>query len=716
MQLSTIVCAAIVLTSSLFTNEFAAAQSPSDQSHLEVGASAIVARMREVRTTSAQRSAHASISNTAFIKVLEDRTKFDLIKPQTAIHERIGAYHRDPEVGAQIRLVAARSTAPPTGISRGVLENIQTFGEVGLIDENEIILLNTAMPSPLSSDADRFYTFTLAGVQQRNGVDVDVVRFIPTTALRPLFTGSLFIAREKQGARLHSGAGAGELLAIDLEPSPNTVLPFVDAISITQSFVPVDGIMMPDSLIIRGTATVAFVTLGIAETQLAFSHVTRLRDHQADIALPDSFRNQSSRIFVSDDAANAPDEFWLSRTSLSNEQIAIIEESHATYDAARRTIDLLFGGMIDYNRAGGVTTTASAGAAYGPLMLAGSGGYSFGLKHPVGDATMSFSLASPTSFVATARTSVFSQIATTSTGDKTYPRIMGTLVAATLHQDYYNYMRKDGWNAGVDLAYGKLRFATTFEQSRQFSIGNNASWSLLTWNSKTFPENPPVTEGQFTTMQAELAFSRVSPFLKLTPAGDDDFRWSISGMHGTHDDSNTSFDILEALASYSIPVARTGYNPVTVTLLGAAGAASAVTPPQYQFRLRTSAATFGKPGGFVSPPKGLYGGNEYVAIGTEINLTDLPWRAIGLPTVNGRGLELIIAGGAARYRQAHSIVVDGEPLGFVGTGDGWYTEAGLALSRIPLFLTEVVYGRVDVRKGFGPLGKFGVNFTFVLPL
>ena len=93
----------------------------------------------------------------------------------------------------------------------------------------------------------------------------------------------------------------------------------------------------------------------------------------------------------------------------------------------------------------------------------------------------------------------------------------------------------------------------------------------------------------------------------------------------------------------------------------------------------------------------------------EFNTTDLWWRAMGLPTYNGRGVELILAGGSTRFIQGH-------PTGYLGTGDLWYSEAGIALSRIPLFLTDLVSGRVDLRYGLGPLGKFGANFTLVLPM
>jgi hypothetical protein len=345
----------------------------------------------------------------------------------------------------------------------------------------------------------------------------------------------------------------------------------------------------------------------------------------------------------------------------------------------------------------------------GPLMVSGMGGYSFGLKRPLGEGSVALTGWRGGPFEVTVRGGAFSQIATTTTGDKSYPRIMNTLVAASLHQDYYDFYRKDGWSAGADLQYEPVRLGVTFERSQQLSIGNNASWSLLTWTGKEFQPNPPIEDGSYATLQADLAWGRVSPFLKITPVGGIDLRWSLSGMTGKNLSTDSRFSLGEALVSLSIPVLQTGYTPMTLVLLGAGGAGTASLPPQYQFRLRTSAATFGKPGGLVSPPKGLYGGTEYLALGGEFNLTDLPWRAVGLPVYNGRGVELLLAGAGARYRQRH-------PAGYAGTGDQWYPEVGIGLSRIPLFLTDIVAGRVDFRWGLGPLGRFGGNFTFVVPI
>ena len=667
-------------------------------------ASAVMTRMRAARTEHNARTLAATFASKATVNVRETESMIDLIKPQMVVMVAAGTYHRDPTVGTRVRIDALKSTAPIAGIARGPIENIQSLVELIDITDQEIVLLNTAFVSPLGPNADDHYVFTLGTTEKNGSTTYDVVKVTPRSSLRPLFEGTLHVVSSTTSG--HPLARPGSLARLELRPSSATVVPFIESLVIRQNFdhAAVDGIRMKHE--VSGVALVRFATLGIAETRMDFASEYELRELQLDVPMPGALRAQTAQIVIDDAAAVAGAERL---THAAREEIETIEASVTRHDAAQRRVALTFGGMIDYNRAGGATPTASAGVAYGPVALSGSGGYSFGLKRPVGEATIGVTVGDVSSLTATLRGSAFSTIATTSTGDKSYPRIMNTLVSATLHQDYYNFMRKDGWNSSLELGYGKLRLGLTYEQARHFSIGNNAVWSLLTMASKEFPINPPITDGSFRTLHGELAFSRVAPFLKLTPVGDDDLRWSLSGMTGSRVDSSAEFRLLEALASYSLPIMKTGYNPMTLTLLAAAGSGTASLPPQYQFRLRTSAASFGKPGGFVSPPKGLYGGTEYVSLGGEINLTDLPWRAIGLPTHNGRGIELILAGGAARYLQAH-------PVGFSDTDGIWYSEAGVALSRIPLFITEIVYGRVDVRKGFGPLGKFGANFTFVLPL
>lgn len=621
-----------------------------------------------------------------------------LLPEQTFVREVRGVVFHKAGEDAETYVARQRGTALPGGPAGSIISNLQLIGDYASIDDNRMVLLNTALVSPLADDALEYYEFRLAGLSSQNSTPVYTLELHPTNRLVPAFEGTITIARESY-----------DVVNTSLRTSSETGLPFLDEISLTQHFSPVKGgISQPEHVEVVARGTINAVALGVAQPEVW----CRLERWMVNREMRGGLRRDQWGPGGMGGIRN-PDEDW----ALNGKPTGLLTPTEALAverqrDSLRRSSGFAFGvgPYIDYNRAGGATLGVSPSISYAATTVSGMGAYSFGMKRPLGEASVAFSLGDPESFLVTPRASMFSRLEATTTGDKTYPRIMHSLVAASLHQDYYNFFRKDGWNISLDMEVrGPLKFSAVYERSNQFSVGNNARWALLTLNSQEFQPNPPVTEGKYETVLGELSWSEPIPFLKITPIGRPDVRWSLTGMQGKKVATDTSFYLLEALLSVSFPVVETGYNPMTLILLGAGGTGSNKLPPQYQFRLRTSAATFGKPGGFVSPPKGLYGGTEYVALGAEFNLTDLWWRALNLPLWNKRGVELIVGGGAARYIQQHH-------TGYLGTGDGWYTEAGLALSRIPLFLTDLIAGRVDARWGFGPAGAFGANFTFVVPL
>lgn len=638
----------------------------------------------------------ATLRTTSSINIDNGSSRLSLIPEGEIVNESIGSYYWQEGVGGEVTIQSSRGTPVKSGLARSIVENYQGLGDYFSVSDDEIILLNTAIASPLAEDAERFYDFALVGTPTRGGIAVYEIDVRPASRLYPLFEGKIWITR-----------ASNDVMEIDLAPSRETAIPFIRELHFIEKFSPIPGAgYLPESLELIGRGEVMAAAFGLAKSDVSFKFTSTLSERRVNVPRPDSILFNPTPVVVRDDVGASGAAGRTGRGALASRQA---EGAESGRGIARAT-GLAFSGLpyLDYNRAGATSLGVTASAATGPLNLSGTGAYSFGLKRPIGDATLALALGDDEPFGVTLRGSAFSHIATTTTGDKTYPRVMNTLVAMSLHQDYYDYYRKDGWSAGADLSYDNLSLSTTYERSQQFSLGNNASWALLTWKSQEFQKNPAITDGSYQTLLAELAWGRVTPFLKVTPVEGVDIRWSLSGLLGSKLRDGERFRLAEGLLSVSLPVVRTGYNPMTLTLLGAGGIGSETLPPQYQFRLRTSAATFGKPGGLVSPKKGLYGGTEYIALGGEFNLTDLPWRALGLPTYNGRGIDLIVGGGGARYIQRHE-------TGYLGMGDLWYTEAGVALSRIPLFITDLLTGRVDVRWGLGPLGQVGANFTFVAP-
>jgi hypothetical protein len=656
-----------------------------------------IARRAEIRT--ATTSFTASLHSRSLVEIRASNFIASALLPtQEVADESFGTYYRDQEGKSHIRVTAHRGTLLKSGMSRNMIENFQSLGRVIGVDNDRIVLLNTSLVSPLADDALQYYSYQRVRQIDHDGVPVYELSIHPATTLYPAFTGTMMIARK-----------TFDVVSLTLSASEETAIPFVRSLTLVERFSPVEnGLYQPASFELNAEGKIAMLGFGMAESEASVAITSTFDDRRINAPLPDSMRTQTEPLVVAKNARSMPPEFWREQRSMLNQdQIVKVEESQR--NNRPRPITTSIAPYLDYNRAGGMSVGMSGTVTYGRFAINSMLGYSFALERAIDEGTFSVTLGPEEGVHGTARVRLFSGIATTTVNDQSYPRVMNSLVAATLHQDYYNFMRKVAWGFGGDIAYDQLRLTAAFEDSRQSSLVNSSRWALLTWKTKEFQPNPMITDGDYQTVQADLVWGRVTPFLKITPVGAVDLRWSLTGLLGRRTDSSSSFRLAEALMSVSVPVVQTGYNPMTLTLLGAAGAGTESLPPQYQFRLRTSAASFGKPGGFVSPPKGLYGGTEYLALGMEFNTTDLWWRAMGLPTYNGRGVELILAGGSTRYLQRH-------PTGYIGTGDLWYSEAGIALSRIPLFLTDIVSGRVDLRYGLGPLGKFGANFTLVLPM
>jgi hypothetical protein len=128
----------------------------------------------------------------------------------------------------------------------------------------------------------------------------------------------------------------------------------------------------------------------------------------------------------------------------------------------------------------------------------------------------------------------------------------------------------------------------------------------------------------------------------------------------------------------------------------------------------------------MTAPIGIYGGDGYLAAHAEHNFNDLIWRWLGLPTYEGRGLEFIISAAAGRWdsEPGDTAAPAGVRTGglairgrYFPTGDDWYAEAGVGLGKIPTFISNVAFLRLDARMGVGRIAgrNWGLGLTLSTP-
>lgn len=603
------------------------------------------------------------------------------------------------ERGPRLEVIQRRQTANVPAES-----NLLAIGDFISFYDDELPVFSTRIPSPLNASTLGRYEFSVRERTSINGQTVYVIAVKPVTTVLPAFEGTIKIV-----------ADTYNLIEVDLRPSSTTAVAFVQNLSFKQRFEKFqDDIWQPTYLEVAGTAKVEIVR-GIAEVQgklLATSIFTELKVNEP---IPDSVYQEERIIVAAPDADSVRKEFWegnaLSELSESEKEIysqvdSLVAASDTTQPSGGSFSVLPY---LDFNRVASATVGAEVNLRLGPARLDLTGAYSFGMKEWLGTAATSINVLNGEEGSLNLRGSLFSWINST-TSDRTIPRIINTAVVALFHRDYYDYFRNDGWNAGLqfDINAADINGTLQTTQSRHFNLVNTVAHSIF--RSKEFRPNPSVLEATFRTLEGGLSWGTTDQSIVISSNPSGNIGARVDALYGEHEGSGLSFRSIEGGLNIALPTIPTGYSPMMLRIIAHGGAGSDNLPLQYQFRMRTSHAFLGRFGSFFSAPTAFYGGTRYVALSAEHNFTDILWRAVGLPTYEGRGLELSISAAAGKF--------ENEALaGYVPTGDNWYTEAGFGIGRIPIFISNVIYLQFDARWGFGPLGKdkFGAVIGLTSP-
>jgi hypothetical protein len=576
-------------------------------------------------------------------------------------------------------------------------DNLFAFGQFFSFYDDDIRLLNATVPSPLNADALSRYNFSLIEKTTLNDSTVYVIGVRPATSVLPAFEGTMKIVK-----------GTYSLVEVDLAPSKATAISFVQGLRFVQKFERFqEDIWQPTYLQVTGSGRVTIVK-GLAEIDANFTATSIFTEAQVNTPIPDSIYRDKEIITAAPQADTARSEFWesnsLSELTLREKEIYQRVDSLVVAEdttGEHSSFSFGYGPYIDFNRVGSVSLGATLSPRIGPVRFGFLGAYSLGLQRPVGNASVAWPVLEgddlPISL--TLEGALFSMLETM-TLEESIPRLFNTVAAAAFHRDYYDYMRQDGWNVGVRATMFDITLRAQFENSRQFPEEVHTDRSIFI--EQLFRPNPAALAGEFNTLRGDISMGNPDAFLIISSSESISIRGKLTGLMGEHTSSGRTFRAAEGGLIATVPTFGTGYLPMTLKLGAWAGTGKQTLPTQYQFRMPTSVSVVGRFGQFYSAPTGIYGGTEYVALHAEHNFSDLLWRFLHLPTFDGRGIEIIGAAAAGRFRQ-------GAITGYLPTGDEWYMEAGFGLGKIPLFITNVFSLRFDARWGLGPLGskKFG---------
>jgi hypothetical protein len=622
-------------------------------------------------------------------------------------------YDREQSPPFRINVVNRRQTAniPSQG-------NLFALGNFVSFYEDEIPLLNARVMTPLAEDAFSRYRFEFAGRSRLAGQTVYLIKVIPTTRVLPAFQGTMKIVK-----------GTYNLVEVDLEPTPTTAIAFVRDLHFVQRFERFAGdVWYPTYLEITGDATVEIVK-GLAEIDATVRATSILSDATVNVPLPDSIfataaEGRRSFITAAPDADSARSEFWENNalSELSDEERqtyahvdSLVAEADTTGARDERFFRFAPRPNVDFNRVGGVSLFAGVDVSGGDLLDVGlTGGYSFAMKRWLGEANVAVTLLDLDDVSLALTGSLFSRLGS-GPWDRSLPRIVNTVTAGLLHRDYYDWFQQHGWSAGVRGELAGVELAASYEESRQYSERNHVFRSLIV--REPFRINPSIDAGSYRVASASLGYGRIEDAIVISSGASSTLGVRLTGLAGSERSSGRTFEGIEGRALVELPTFATGYLPMSLRVAAHAGIGSDSMPSQYLFRMRTGASIIAPFGHFMSAPIGHYAGTRYIAVHAEHNFGDILWRWVGLPTYRGRGLELVVGGSSGRWWDEPSMRMKPVSGRYIGTGDQWYSEVGFGFARIPTFISNVAFLRLDARFGIGPLasGDWGLGVSLSSP-
>lgn len=568
--------------------------------------------------------------------------------------------------------------------------------------DDRIDFISTEMVTPLSKDAHDYYNFSLVKRTVLDDRYIYVIKVEPKNDVYPLFTGTINIVENTYN-----------IIELNLEPARKNMITFLDSIKFVERFQEFDkGVWYPAYFALNGKARVDVIK-GIFDLSVDVNSTSIYSEVTVNQPLPDSIYNKQVRkITVAKFADSTKIDFWEKNSlrDISSKELEmyrkvdsiIVKKDSVESNSFNSIFD--YTPEIDFNRVGSVSLGITPKINLYDAELAATGLWSFGLQKTLGSVNFKYKL--PVNFSnINIYGGVFSKLETFS-NDNSFALLITSGVAAIFHKDYYDYFRADGWYAGLSFRLLGFDIFANINNSRQFTEIKNTDRSIFT--KEKLRDNPAITEGDY--MVNNVSISTDGSYIKYLTGLD--INLFVRGQYGENKDNNNTFRTLEGRIGTEINTFRTGYQRMKLELMAHAGISDNTTPIQYQFRMFTRPYLINKFGNFSSAPIGIFGGNEFFAFHAKYNLTDLWWRAIGLPLYEGRGLDLVLAASTARFfNNANEIY-------YTETKDDFYSELGFGFERIPTFLSNVIFLGFNAKWGIGPTasGNFGwdinVNFPF----
>lgn len=656
----------------------------------------------------------------------------------STIYER-----RRPDRKKHVRILQRRQTA-----NISAQENLAVFDEFFDFTLDEITLIKTRLVTPLGKEALDEYNYRMLGKKTLGDQMVYEIAFEPKSRLFPGFEGTLTIIE-----------GSYQIIAATFKPTDETAVPFLKGLTFDQRYERVnDSIWAPTYQHVAARAQVTLF-VGLAELEAGIEAQTYVTDVKVNVPIDDTLlnpppargtgmaaetdavsvrvENTNSTVTVAPDADSTKSEYWEQHAfaEVSDEERLIYAKQDSIERSGTRKRkgssnddDGVDGGgsgrsslipiidykgwsvgldpMLDRSSITGLVYGGTINVSKGPVDLSFGGGIGDSSR-TVGQVDLGVTVVENDDMKLRAFGTVMSSLASVQ-GSRTILRRLDFLnLSNVLYTDNFDFFRRDGWEVGLSAKTDVAVMALSGSWTRHINM------SVIESVDRTVIK---ADAGDYQMVQFSGVFFEPSIMDQfLGTASPVSFR--LNGLVGRETASDIGFWSVDASVNGRIPTFETGYAPMELDVVVHAGIQDTRGPIQTRFAAPRRFPLLGSRTDLTTVEINAFAGTEFVHTTVEHNFSDLWWRLIGLPTFSmGRGVDLIGRFGALNTTQRATPVVPGRVF---DSTPGWYMEAGFAVSRIPTFVSDLVWLRFDAMWPVGPLsnrGSFGWALTLSSPL
>jgi hypothetical protein len=569
---------------------------------------------------------------------------------------------------------------------------IAVGGTVVNFYDDDVFFVGFRFVGPASVEAFDYYDFKLEKTRVRDDKPIYTIRLLPRTKLSPLFKGTIDVVGDVYA-----------LVGVSISPNEAFAVPFVSKMDIkySQQFSMYEKkYWMPMDVRLEGAFEIGLP--GLTLPRIVVEQASVLYDYKINPILEDSIFTKR-RVVQLPTSEKFDSLFWAQHDvlPLTHEE----QKAYKTLDSTQTldkqfqpegplsslnsVMDVLKYLNIRYNRVEGpfLGFQGTRDSVVWRLSLSGAAGYGFSdrkFKFGLGisgfvDSTRRFKMGAD----------IYRDIE--NIPDEGYYPSFAVMLGALLNKvDYRDYYYTEGWRTYVDWNLSRrLSTRLQYANEKHSRADKNTDFSIFE-HSKKFRSNPAIDEGVLRTVSFKVHYGDPVIPLGLTVQNHIEAEFEHSARNLLASTFDFTRVIVRGEARVSTYSERLLFPPVLLLKLSA-GTSWGTPPTQRLFALESSFDGVAPLG--VARGAGVkeFTGRHFVLLSAEHNFRSTPFLILDIPFLYRNSIELIAHGTVAK-------TWSNAPMPFGTSTNGWYSEAGIGISRVfSFFRFDLTYRMMEPR-------------------